>query len=295
MDQYPGTNAIETEYDDIGQYVEDLKERIEFVHALVQQSQDHSHSMNKYRYEQKVPEEILVPGDWVFVRNVGVKGMHKLAPTYLPEVFQVLRCVDGNPRVYEIQNLTRPRQKNRILHVNMLLKVTGIEDEFDRTHLPGYAALDHAVSGEEIAELFRTGGTHPSPKLDREPGLGTKDQGRNLGRKVRYGLCSAAKELQKVADESSGTDSDEDNDMFLVRSVPKPQESQPLPQHVPQQGEALSDFHDDELAGQEEPHMMGPQVPPSEPEPEVVEEVNVGEELPVLPPQELLPEQAGRG
>ena len=40
---------------------------------------------------------------------------------------------------------------------------------------------------------------------------------------------------------------------------------------------------------------MDPQVPPPEPEPEVVEEVNVGEELPVLPPQELLPDQAGRG
>ncbi len=142
VDQYLGTNPIETEYDNVGQYVEDLKERMEFVHVLAQQSQDHSHSMNKYRYDQKVSEEILEPGDWVFVRNVGVKGMHKLAPTYLPEVFQVLRCVDGNPRVYEIQNLTRPCRKNHILHVDMLLTVTGIEEEFNRTHLPGFAALD---------------------------------------------------------------------------------------------------------------------------------------------------------
>ena len=35
-------------------------------------------------------------------------------------------------------------------------------------------------------------------------------------------MSSAAKELQKVNDESSGTDSDEINDMFLVRSVQSP-------------------------------------------------------------------------
>ena len=68
---------------------------MEFVHALAPQSQDHSHPMNKYRYDQKVSEEILVSGDWVLVRNVGVKGMHKLASTYFPPVFQVIRCVDG--------------------------------------------------------------------------------------------------------------------------------------------------------------------------------------------------------
>ncbi len=306
VDQYLGTNPIETEYDDVGQYIEELRERMEFVHALAQQSQDHSHSMNKYRYDQKVSEEILEPGDWVFVRNVGVKGMHKLAPTYLPEVFQVLRCVDGNPRVYEIRNLTRPRRKNRILHVDMLLKVTGIEEEFNRTHLPGYAALDQEVSGEEIAELFRTGGTLPSPKLDRDPGLETKDQGRNLGRKARYGLRSATKVLQKVDDESSETDSDEDEELFLIRSVPQPQESQPLPEQVSQQDEDQASSQGDELVEPQEeglvedvedrePHVMDPQVPALDTEPLVVEEVEVEEEVPAQLPQELLPKEASRG
>ena len=58
-------------------------------------------------------------------------------------------------------------------------------------------------------------------------------------------------------DESSGTDSNDEDNTFLFRSVLKPQESQPLTQHVPQQIELLSDSHDDELVGQDEEQDSG--------------------------------------
>ena len=89
-----------------------------------------------------------------------------------------------------------------------------------------YVELDLEVTGEEIAELFKTGGTHPLLKSDMDPGLETEDQGLNLQGRTRY-------ELEDV---SSGTDSEDDN-ICLIRSVLKPQESHPLPQHVPHKDE----------------------------------------------------------
>ena len=232
VDQYLGTTPVEAEFDDVSDYVLQLKERMEFVHTLAKQSLDHKHLVNKERYDENVKSEQLQPGDWVFVKNVGVKGMHKLAPTYLPEVYQVVRMVDENPRVFEIRNLTFPRRRNRILHVDMMLKVTGIEEKFKATHLPKYGLLDDKVQGEEIERLFEEGGFLPSPVLDGVTDKETKARRRNPGRKAKSGSSS---KIDKKEAEDDVSESESDDGIIMFNSK-HPEQEPPrrfsVPQHV---------------------------------------------------------------
>ena len=56
----------------------------------------------------------------MLVRNVGIKGEHKLEPVWLPQVYEVVKMKDGNQRVYEVKHLTDFKKKHRVLHIDML-------------------------------------------------------------------------------------------------------------------------------------------------------------------------------
>ena len=78
------------------------------MHSVAKEALEEIHQRNKYRYDKFVHPITLEPGDKVFMKNVGVRGMHKLAPTFLPEVYEVIREVNGYPQVYEVKTLPKP-------------------------------------------------------------------------------------------------------------------------------------------------------------------------------------------
>ena len=77
-----GTNPIEVKYPSLKHYVQELKTRLEFSQKVAEQSLGISHLANNHRYNVNAKCTVLRPGDKVLIRNVGVRGMHKLAPTW---------------------------------------------------------------------------------------------------------------------------------------------------------------------------------------------------------------------
>ncbi len=209
IDQVLGTYPVENEYPNLRAYVEALKARMEFVHKLALENLQDSHLRNKYRYDQTVHPIKLEPGDKVFVRNVGVRGMHKLAPTFLPEVYEVVREVDGNPRVYEVKCITKPGKTSRILHIDMLRKVSDIVDRYRRDLIPGYPGLGES-GGDDMEKLFAGESGHKPGASNRDLGHG-KARTRQPPRQRAYWLRSSSKKDDEPP-QDSGSESDEERE-----------------------------------------------------------------------------------
>ncbi len=116
-----GTSPIDKEFDNLKQYIKDLKERLTTSWAVVRENCYTQHLTNKHHYDQHTRPVILHPGDKVLVRNVGIKGEHKLEPIWLPQVYEVVEIKDGNQRVYEVKHLIDKKKKHRVLHIDLYL------------------------------------------------------------------------------------------------------------------------------------------------------------------------------
>ena len=60
------------------QYVNSLKRDLQRAYQLASQSAEKTHQRNKRAYDQKVSLQNLQEGDHVLLRNLGLKGKHKL-------------------------------------------------------------------------------------------------------------------------------------------------------------------------------------------------------------------------
>lgn len=61
------------------EYVKKLKESLQESYRLAIEQSDRTAQRNKQRYDLRVRESILESGDKVLVRNVGIRGKHKIA------------------------------------------------------------------------------------------------------------------------------------------------------------------------------------------------------------------------
>lgn len=52
---------------------------------------------NKQRFDSKVRESTLAAGDKVLVRNVGIRGKHKIADRWSETIFVVVKQVPDSP------------------------------------------------------------------------------------------------------------------------------------------------------------------------------------------------------
>ena len=145
VDEWLGTAPVDASFDSVTDYVKSLKQRMSIAHQAARENIETAHLKNKSRYDMLVKSVVLSPGDRVLCRNVGVKGMHKLEPLWMPKVYEVVRCVNENTRVYELKCVSNKRMANRVLHIDMLLPISKLEDEFVRTRL--------GKSVEEIGEI----------------------------------------------------------------------------------------------------------------------------------------------
>ncbi len=74
---------------------------------------------NKQRYDLKVRESTLQAGDRVLVRNVGIRGKHKIADRWSKTVYQVVKQITDSP-VYVVKPLTIDGPE-RTLHRDLFL------------------------------------------------------------------------------------------------------------------------------------------------------------------------------
>lgn len=113
-------------------YADKLKSRLTAAYDLAKEQSKKAGSRYKRYYDQRVRYSALQPGDRVLVRNVGIRGKHKLADTWEAEAYIVKRQPMQDIPVYEVYKEQRgSRSKCRTLHRNMLLPfmALGADDE----------------------------------------------------------------------------------------------------------------------------------------------------------------------
>lgn len=101
------------------EYVETLRQRLQESYALAAENSKKMAARNKLRYDASVRAADLSAGDRVLVRNVSIRGKHKLADKWERPIHVVVKQVGGGP-VYVV----KPEFGNgphRTLHRNLLL------------------------------------------------------------------------------------------------------------------------------------------------------------------------------
>lgn len=101
------------------QYVQDLKNRLRESYEVAVKNAGKVAERNKRRFDNRVVASTLEEGDRVLVRNVRLRGKHKLADKWEQDVHVVVRKVKDLP-VYTVQS-ERGNGPFRTLHRDLLL------------------------------------------------------------------------------------------------------------------------------------------------------------------------------
>lgn len=114
------------------QYVRNLKSQLEDSHRVATENAKKTANRNKARFDKYVVDSTLKEGDRVLVRNVRLRGKHKLADRWETDMYVVLRQ-SGDIPVYVVRPETRDGPQ-RTLHRDLLLPcgflpVTPVESE----------------------------------------------------------------------------------------------------------------------------------------------------------------------
>ncbi len=109
-------------------------------------------SRYKKYYDEKVRYTALQPGDRVLVRNVGLKGKHKLADTWEETPYIVKRQPMRDIPVYEVYQETAKSSKCRTLHRNMLLPFIALPDTDDVGDLQRFTGVEGRDTSEHLHE-----------------------------------------------------------------------------------------------------------------------------------------------
>ncbi|XP_013855935.1 uncharacterized protein LOC106511737, partial [Austrofundulus limnaeus] len=101
------------------QYVHNLKSQLEDSYRVATENATKTANRNKARFDKHVVDSTLKEGDRVLVRNVRLRGKHKLADRWESDVYVVLRQ-SGDVPVYVVKPETRDGPQ-RTLHRDLLL------------------------------------------------------------------------------------------------------------------------------------------------------------------------------
>lgn len=102
------------------QYVENLRSRIEESFQIASKNAVKSGERNKTRFDQRVTPSSLEEGDRVLVRNVRLRGKHKLEDKWEQDVYVVVKRAGDLP-VYTVRPEDRADRPTRTLHRDLLL------------------------------------------------------------------------------------------------------------------------------------------------------------------------------
>ena len=101
-------------------YVAKLRKQLEYSYSLVTSHQKAAGQQNKRRYDQRARGSVPGIGDRVLLRNVGLRGKHKIADRWEDEVYVVTGRPDPDLPVYSIRK-ENSRGRSRNVHRNLLL------------------------------------------------------------------------------------------------------------------------------------------------------------------------------
>ena len=147
IDAYFGLLSQEdAQHQSSGHYATKLGKRLDYAYKVASREAEKSASRHKARYDLKVRESTVDVNDRVLVRNVGLKGKHKLADRWSRDVYIVISQPNKDIPVYRVQS--ECGGPVRTLHRNMLLPFSAIPISSD---LP-----DTSSSQETVPKQPRT-------------------------------------------------------------------------------------------------------------------------------------------
>ena len=101
------------------QYVKELKEKLQYAYDMAKANAQKSSEKNKKTYDTRARAVQLEPGDRVLVKNVNIRGKHKIADKWESQVY-IVKSWSPNLPVYTVVNETG-QGPERTLHRNLLL------------------------------------------------------------------------------------------------------------------------------------------------------------------------------
>lgn len=101
------------------EYVKGLRQRLQESYSLAAKNSQKMGEKNKARFDKKVRAAELFEGDRVLVRNVNIRGKHKLSDRWEQEIHVVVRRIRDSP-VYVVKPETG-EGRHRTLHRDLLL------------------------------------------------------------------------------------------------------------------------------------------------------------------------------
>nr|XP_055059066.1 uncharacterized protein LOC129442817 [Misgurnus anguillicaudatus]XP_055059067.1 uncharacterized protein LOC129442817 [Misgurnus anguillicaudatus] len=145
------------------EYIKKLQESLQESYKVAVEHSKKTALRNKERYDLKVRESTLRVGDRVLVKNVGIRGKHKLADKWSNTVYQVVKQINDSP-VYVVKPFSA-NGPERTLHRDLLLPCgfltsSNSSDEIDkpeseeRIPCPGetFEMIESDFPGETVQE-----------------------------------------------------------------------------------------------------------------------------------------------
>ncbi len=111
-----GTNEVAH-----SQYVTNLKKDLKHAYQLAREEADKVHQRNKRSYDKRVSCQALTSGDRVLIKNLGLKGKHKLETRWSPVPYVVCEKLPNLP-VYRVKPETG-QGRIKTLHRDKLLPI----------------------------------------------------------------------------------------------------------------------------------------------------------------------------
>uniref|UniRef100_A0AAY4C9X6 Gypsy retrotransposon integrase-like protein 1 n=1 Tax=Denticeps clupeoides TaxID=299321 RepID=A0AAY4C9X6_9TELE len=143
------------------EYVKRLTEHLTESYRLATENSLKNALQNKQRFDSKVRESTLAAGDKVLVRNVGIRGKHKIADRWSETIYVVVKQFQDSPVYVVVPDSTDGPE--RVLHRDLLLPcgflpsaVKDIQPKMkskERPKKPSHSEPERAEDNEELSEV----------------------------------------------------------------------------------------------------------------------------------------------
>ena len=107
------------------EYISNLRKRLHFAYKVANREAQRQSKRHKRRYDLRVRDAKIQPGDRVLIRNVGLKGKHKLADRWNKEIHVVISQPDPFIPVFQVKR-ERGARGVKTLQRNLLLPFMGL-------------------------------------------------------------------------------------------------------------------------------------------------------------------------
>ena len=153
IDLIIGLESNENSVVDYHSFVDSLKLKLAKAYEITVTSSEQNKTRKKNIYDKKVRGATIQVGDRVLVRNLNLRGRHKLANLYESSIYIVVNQVDPKIPVFTIckQGTKGPK---RTLHRSLLLPVNNLPLDFsikDRHTKKKYKAADSDSSSRKYS------------------------------------------------------------------------------------------------------------------------------------------------